>query len=82
MKILKWPDQALELFGLYPLSCWDFEKHPDVVGELSYVPDAGSKSLLFSYTYASLISEDGVLVTDNDEFGIDDEALIAVKLNE
>ena len=74
--------EAFDLCGLYPLSCRDFEKHPDVFGEESYVPDAGSKSLLFSYTYPSLIAEDGSNLSDNDECGVDDVKLISEKLSE
>jgi hypothetical protein len=74
--------EAFDLCGLYPLSCRDFEKHPDVFGEETYVPDSGSKSLLFSYSYPSLIAEDGSNVADNDECSIDDDGVIAEKLIE
>lgn len=74
--------EAFELCGLYPLSCRDFERHPDVFGEESYVPDAGTKSLLFSYSYPDIVNEDGSNVTDTDECGIDVDELIAEKLNE
>ena len=74
--------EAFELCGLHPLSCRDFEKHPDVFGEESYVPDAGTKSLLFSYTYPSLVAEDGNNVADTDECGIDEVGVITEKLCE
>ena len=74
--------EAFELCGLYPLSCRDFEKHPDVFGEESYVPDAGTKSLLFSYSYPSLVAEDGSNVTDTDECEIDENGTILGKLAE
>lgn len=74
--------EAFDLCGLYPLSCRDFEQHPDVFGEESYVPDGGSKSLLFSYSYPSLVAQDGGNVTDNDECEIEDDGVIAGKLSE
>lgn len=74
--------EAFELCGLYPLSCQDFERHYDVFGEESYVPDAGTKSLLFSYSYPGLVAEDGSNVTDTDECGINEDDVIVEKLTE
>lgn len=74
--------EAFDLCGLYPLSCRDYEQHSDVFGEESYVPDAGRKSLLFSYTYPSLVAQDGGSVTDNDECEIEDDGEIVGKLSE
>lgn len=60
--------EAIDLCGVYPLTCSNPDDDEKVFGDSFKAPSGGNKLLLFSYAYKDVIDKDtGEVPTENDE---------------